>query len=116
MIASGAISFGAGYSTINLSAPTAISSSTVGTSATVALASNSTSASSITAGASNTIVVGAVYLPSAPLTFSGSGTLTGNGNCLQVVVTGLAFSGGTSLATNCASLGNAAAVAVTLVQ
>jgi hypothetical protein len=117
-IASGAICFGAGFSSVNLTAPTAIDGSTVGSAATIALASNSSTASAVTSGAVSTVVEGAVYLPHATLTISGGGNLNGGGNCLQVVASSLTFSNdGNGVSTSCASLGGSAASAtITLVQ
>jgi hypothetical protein len=117
-IASGAICFGSGFSSINLTAATTIDSSTVGSAATIALASSSSAASAVTSGATNTVVEGAVYLPSATLTISGAGNLNGGGNCMQVVVGSLTFTNdGNGVSTSCASLGSSAASAsITLVQ
>ncbi len=117
IVTSGAISFGAGYSTISLSAPATITSATLGTAATVVLASNSAAGSSISAGASNTNVVGALYLPNASLSLSGAGNLTGGGGCLAAVSSGIALSGSGTISTDCPSLGNSATPAsVALVQ
>lgn len=106
IVSSGAISFGAGYSSVNLTAPSVINSFTNGAAATAALASNSSSAMVVTAGASNTNVLGALYAPNAPLQLSGAGNLNGGGSCLQVVAGSIALTGGSSLTTNCSSLGN----------
>ncbi len=117
IIASGAVSFGAGYSSVDITAPSSITSSTYGNSTTIALASESTAASSVTSGASNTEVTGAVYLPNSPLTLNGAGNLNGGGNCLVVVAQSIAQSGGASLSTSCGSLGNSGAGgSISLVQ
>jgi Flp pilus assembly protein TadG len=118
IIASGAISFGAGYSTVSLSAPATISGATQGSASTVVLASDSTAASTVDAGASNTSVVGAVYLPNGALTLDGAGDLSGGaGGCLEVVASGITLSGGGTASTDCASLSGAAGSAsVALVQ
>jgi len=116
-IASGPIEFGAGFSSITLNAPSGISSNTEGQASTVALASNSTSASTIQSGASDTYVTGLVYFPDGALTESGAGTLTGNGNCVQVIANSITLSGGSALSTNCANLGNGSTgSAVSLVE
>ncbi len=117
VIASGAISFGAGFNAVNISAPTAIISSTDGQASTVALASNSTSPFVVTAGASNTDVLGALYAPNAALQLSGAGNLNGGGACLQVVAASIALTGGSSVSTTCTSLGTASSGgSVSLVQ
>ncbi len=116
-IASGPIDFGAGYASITLDAPNSISTGTEGQASTVALASNSVTASTVTAGASDTVVTGAIYLPNGALTESGAGNLTGNGSCMQVIVSSITLSGGSTLTTNCTSLGSGAAGgSVSLVQ
>jgi hypothetical protein len=116
--ASGALCFGAGYSSVNLSAPTTIDGSSVGSAATIALASSSTTAAAVTAGATSTVVVGAFYVPNAALTINGGGNLNGGGGCLQVVSASLTFSNDANgVSTSCASLGGSAAAAtITLVQ
>ncbi len=117
VISSGAISFGAGFNAVNISAPTAIVSSTDGQASTVALASNSTSPFVVTAGASNTDVLGALYAPNAALQLSGAGNLNGGGACLQAVAASIALTGGSSLSTTCTSLGIASSGgSVSLVQ
>ncbi len=116
IIASGAIAFGAGYNSVNLTAPTAIASATDGAAATIALASQSTSSSSITAGASSTVVVGAVYTPNAALTLNGAGNLTGNGACLQVVSSSISLSGSGQISTTCSGLGSNSGGSVALIQ
>jgi len=117
IIAAGAVSFGAGYSSVDITAPSSITSSTYGNATTIALASESAAASSVTSGASNTEVTGAVYLPNSPLTLNGAGNLNGGGNCLVVVAQSIAQSGGASLSTSCASLGNSGAGgSISLVQ
>ena len=117
VISSGAISFGAGFNAVNITAPTAITTSTLGQPSTVALASNSTSPFVVTAGASNTDVLGALYAPNAALQLSGAGNLNGGGACLQVVAASIALSGGSSLSTTCTSLGSSSSGgAVSLVQ
>ena len=108
IVTSGAITFGAGYSTISLTAPSTITGATQGTASTVVLASESSSASTIAAGASNTSVVGAVYIPNAALTLSGAGNLSGGGGCLQVVTNGISLAGSGAISTSCASLGSSA--------
>ncbi len=116
-ITSGAVTFGAGYSTISLSAPTAITNATQGTLSTVAIASNSATASAISAGASNTTIVGGIYLPNAALELGGAGRLTGGGGCLMVVANSLTFDGGSSASTTCPNLtSTATGSGVALVQ
>jgi Flp pilus assembly protein TadG len=116
IIASGAFCFGQGFSSVDLTAPVAVASGTQGTAPTVALASKSATAT-VTAGASSTVVVGAVYFPSAAMQFSGAGNLNGGGGCLQIVASSLTLSGGSGVSTNCSGLGSSAgSAAVSLVQ
>lgn len=117
IVASGAITFGQGFSAISLDAPTAITSSSEGGTQTVALASNTGSASTVTQGATNSNLVGLIYLPNSALTIDGGGNLTGGGNCLQLIASSIAMSGGGYLTTNCAGLGSGGpAGAVSLVE
>jgi hypothetical protein len=116
-IASGPIEFGQGFDAITLEAPNTISSGTEGQASTVALASNSTTASTVEGGASDTVVTGAIYFPNGALTESGAGNLTGNGACMQVIANSITLSGGSTLTTNCSSLGTGTAgSAVSLVE
>lgn len=117
IVASGPVTFGQGFSAIELDAPTGITSSTEGGTQTVALASNSSLASTVTQGATNTDIVGLIYLPSSALAINGGGNLSGGGNCLQVIASAISFSGGGDMSTNCTSLGSGgAAGAVSLVE
>jgi len=116
-IASGLIAFGAGFNSVTVTAPSAITSATEGSISTVALASQSSGTSTVESGATDTAVTGAVYFPNGPLTVTGGGNINGAGNCLQVVAQSIAVSAQGSLSTNCSSLGVAAGVgSVTLVQ
>jgi len=116
-IASGRIAFGAGFDSVTVTAPAAITSATEGAIGTVALASESASPSSVQSGATDTAVTGAVYVPNGQLSLSGAGNLNGGGNCLQVIAQSISVSGQGSLSTVCTSLGIAAGVgSVTLVQ
>lgn len=118
IVSAGAIAFGAGYSTVNLSAPTTLGSSTVGSASTVVLASESTGGSSVTAGATSTQLVGAVYTPNGALSVSGAGHISGGGGCVEVIASSMNFSGGGSLSTTCSLSGSSGggAVTVALVQ
>ncbi len=116
IVTSGAISVGAGYSTINLSAPTTITNTTQGTSSTVVLASTSSTSSVITSGATNTVLVGGVYMPNAPLSLSGSAHLSGGGGCLILVANSVTLSAGGTAATNCTGVQSTVASGVALVQ
>ncbi len=116
IIVEGAISFGQGYSSITITAPSTLTSSTLGTGSTIALASISSAASTVTAGASNTVIQGAVYLPNAAITFAGSGTITGNGGCTMMVMGSANFSGGGSFSTSCNGVANVTTAGASLVQ
>jgi len=117
MVASGALNVGAGYSQVNLLAPTTITSSTVGQASTVLFASNSTTTSTVSSGTSTlTGDVGAIYTPNAAYSLSGA-TLTAGGACLQLVASSISISGGSNLGTTCPSLGSTTASgSVSLVQ
>jgi Flp pilus assembly protein TadG len=117
IIASGSITFGNGYSSVNLSAPTTITSSTIGSADTIVLASDTTSGSIITQGATNTTVLGAVYIPRSAVTINGGGNLTGGGGCLDVIANSMALSGGGQITTDCSALsGGSGSSSIALVQ
>ncbi len=116
IITSGAVSFGAGYNAITLSAPTALSSATEGTASTVVLASEATTAT-VTAGATNSQLQGAVYFPKATLKVTGGGNLNGGGTCMILVAGGINVandSGG--IGTSCSSLSSGSLASVALAQ
>ncbi len=115
-IASGPISFGAGFNSITLDAPATLGTGTEGQSSTVALASSSTTASTVDAGATDTTVTGVAYFPNGTLTQSGAGNLTGNGSCLQVIASAITLSAGSTLSTNCTLGAGSAGAAVSLVE
>ncbi len=109
IIASGALNVGAGYATVNLLAPTTITSSTVGEASTILLASNATATSVVSSGTSTlTGDVGAVYTPNAAFTLAGA-NLTAGGSCLQLVASSITISGASNLSTDCPSLGSTTA-------
>jgi len=114
IIASGTVCFGAGFNSVSLSAPTAISDTTVGTTPTIVIASDSTTAATVTAGATSTVLVGTLYLPDAALTVNGGGNLNGGGNCLEVIASSLTFtSDANGVSTSCAS---SSAASISIVQ
>jgi Flp pilus assembly protein TadG len=116
LIASGAINLGQGYSGINLTAPSTITTATYGSAPSIVLASSSSAASAITDGATNAIINGAVYLPNSAMAFAGAGAITGNGSCMVVDVGSISFTGSGSISTNCTGVENTGANSVTLVQ
>jgi hypothetical protein len=118
-----AFCLGAGFSTVNLTAPT--SSSTLGSS-TAGLAvigpqsSSNTAAASFTAGATNTRVSGAFYFPNGALSMSGGATLHDTVDasaCLMLVASQITLANGSAAGSTCAGLGGAGGgTTVALVQ
>jgi hypothetical protein len=109
IVASGALNVGAGYTEVDMLAPTTITSSTVGEASTILLASNSTTTSVVSSGTSTlTGDVGAIYTPNASFALSGA-ILTGATSCLQLVASSITISGNSNLGTNCPSLGSTTA-------
>ncbi len=118
-----AFCLGAGYSTVNLTAPT--SSSTLGSS-TAGLAvigpqsSSSTAAAVFTSGATNTRVSGAFYFPNGAVSMSGAATLhdTVDANaCLMLVGSQVTLSAGSAAGTTCSGLGGSSSgTTIALVQ
>ncbi len=106
-----AFCLGAGFSTINLTAPT--SSSTLGSS-TAGLAvigpqsSSNTAAASFTTGATNTRLSGAFYFPNGAVSMSGAATLhdtVDTGACLMLVASQVTLANGSAAGSTCAGLG-----------
>jgi hypothetical protein len=116
IICSDVISFGQGFSSINVTAPTSLTSATLGSASTIALASLASGSSTVTAGATNTVIVGAIYLPNSDLTLSGAGTITGNGGCSILVAASVTFSGGGNYSTSCNGVSNVTTAGAALVQ
>jgi hypothetical protein len=118
-----AFCLGAGFSTVNLTAPT--SSSTLGSS-TAGLAvigpqsSSNTAAASFTTGAANTRVSGAFYFPNGTVSMSGAATLHDTvdaGACLMLVASQVTLANGSAAGTTCTGLGGAGGgTTVALVQ
>jgi Flp pilus assembly protein TadG len=122
-VASSAFCFGAGYSTVKLTAPT--SSSTFGSSmadlAVIGPQSSSNHAvAAFTTGATNTRVSGAFYFPNGEVRMTGAASLhdTVDVNaCLQLIGSQVTLSAGTATGSSCAGLGGGGGSgAVALVQ
>lgn len=122
-VATSAFCLGAGYSTVDLTAPT--SSSVLGSS-TASLAvigpqsSTNTAAAAFTTGATNTQISGAFYFPNGPVTMSGAASLHDTidaSPCLELVGSQVTLGGGAADASTCVGLGGGSlGTAVSLVQ
>lgn len=122
-VATSAFCLGAGYSTVDLTAPT--SSSPLGSS-TASLAvigpqsSTNTAAAAFTTGATNTQISGAFYFPNGPVTMSGAASLhdtIDTSPCLELVGSQVTLGGGAADASTCTGLsGSSLGTTVTLVQ
>ena len=67
-------------------------------------------------GAANTSLSGAFYFPQGAITLSGGASVGGgSGQCLEMIGTQVTLSGGTAVASNCAS-GGGGGVKIALVQ
>jgi Flp pilus assembly protein TadG len=123
-VASSAFCFGAGYSTVKLTAPT--SSSTFGSSmASLAVigpqSSSNHAVAAFTTGATDTRVSGAFYFPNGEVRMTGAASLhdTVDVNaCLQLIGSQVTLSAGTATGSSCAGLGGSggSGVTVALVQ
>lgn len=106
---------GAGFSTVSLSAPTSGTYKNL-----VVLAPNATStgAAMFNEGASSTVLAGALYFPSGPLSLTGAASITpAAGQCLQVVATQVTLSGGTkATSSSCFAPSSGTSASATLVQ
>lgn len=122
-VASSAFCLGAGYSTVNLTAPT--SSSALGSSAAnLAVigpqSTTNTAAAALTTGATNTQISGAFYFPNGPVTMSGAAALhdiVDTGACLELIGSQVTLGGGSAAGTTCAGLSSSSlGTTVTMVQ
>ncbi len=112
IITSGAFTVTAGYSSVTLTAPTS------GTLQDLVVGSNGGGGASFAEGASSNSLSGAFYFPNSPITLSGAGSVgNGTGQCLEVIGSSIALSGGSALASTCSGLaGSVSGGAVVLVQ
>lgn len=123
-VASSAFCFGAGYSTVKLTAPTSAStfgSSTANLAVIGPQSSSNTSAAAFTTGATNTRVSGAFYFPNGEIKMTGAASLhdTVDVNaCLQLIGSQVTLSAGTATGSSCTGLGGSggSGVSVALVQ
>jgi hypothetical protein len=100
-----AFCLGAGYSTVNLVAPTG-TSSTAGVAVVGPTSSSLTGAAIFTAGATHTHISGVFYFPYGAINVSGGASLgdTGSGDCLELVGAQINLSGGGVLGSTCTGL------------
>jgi hypothetical protein len=112
VIESGTFSVAAGYNNVTLTGPTS------GALNAVVVASNGVGGASFSEGASGNSLSGAFYFPSGPITLSGAGNVgSGAGQCLELIGTTIALSGGSALASMCSNLaGGVTGGKVVLVQ
>ena len=112
IITSGTFSVAAGYTNLTLTAPTS------GTLQDLVVASNAAGGASFSEGASGNSLSGAFYFPIALITLSGAGSVgNGTGQCLELIGSAIALSGGSALASTCSGLaGNVSGGGVALVQ
>jgi Putative Flp pilus-assembly TadE/G-like len=122
-VASSAFCLGAGYSTVNLTAPnasSALGSSTANLAVIGPQSSTNTAAAAFTTGASNTQISGAFYFPDGPVTMSGAAALhdTADTNaCLELIGSQVTLGGGSAAASTCAGLSSGSlGTTVTVVQ
>jgi hypothetical protein len=112
IITSGAFSVAAGYSSVTLTAPSS------GTLDGLVVVSNGAGGASFSEGASGNSLAGVFYFPSGPITLSGAGSVgNGAGQCLELIGSTIALSGGSALASTCSGLaGSSSGGSVVLVQ
>jgi Putative Flp pilus-assembly TadE/G-like len=105
-VASTAFCLGAGYSTVDLTAPT--SGATEDLAVIGPQSASYTSGAAFTTGATNTEISGAFYFPHGPVTMSGGAALADTGNssaCLELIGSEVSLSGGSAAASTCTGLG-----------
>jgi hypothetical protein len=106
-----AFCLGAGFSTIDLTAPTSSStlgSSTAGLAVVGPQSSSNTAAASFTTGATNTRVSGAFYFPNGAVSMSGAATLHDTVDasaCLMLVASQVTLANGSAAGSTCTGLG-----------
>ncbi len=95
---------GAGYSTVDLTAPT---SGTYNQLVVVGptVASGVTAGALFTAGATSTVLSGALYVPNGQIYMNGAGSVSsGTGGCLEIIASIIQVTEGSSAATACSAL------------
>jgi Putative Flp pilus-assembly TadE/G-like len=118
-VASSAFCLGAGYSTVDLTAPS--SGATTNLAVIGPQSSSNTSVAAFTTGATNTRVSGAFYFPNGAVTMSGAAALQDTvdvGACLELIGSQVTLGGGSAAASSCTGLGGTGTLGttVTLVQ
>jgi hypothetical protein len=116
-----AFCLGAGFATVNLTAPTSAStlgSSTAGLAVIGPLAN--TAAAAFTSGATNTRISGAFYFPDGAVSMSGAASLHDTVDataCLMLVGSQVTLANGSAVGSTCTGLGGAVAgTTIALVQ
>lgn len=118
-VASSSFCLGAGYSTVDLTAPS--SGSTANLAVIGPQSSTNTTVAAFTTGASNTRISGTFYYPRGPLTMSGAASLhdtVDTSACLELIASQVTLSGGSAAGSTCAGLGGSSTggTSVSLVQ
>ncbi len=108
---------GAGYGHVTITAPASGNLEGFG----VIGPSTGSAGADFSNGASSTLISGVVYIPQGQITMSGAATLgnSGSGNCLELIGSQIAMSGGTAIGTTCTTQSGAqggTGVKITLVQ
>jgi hypothetical protein len=118
-VATSAFCLGAGYSTVDLTAPSS-PSSTASLAVIGPQSSSNTAAAAFTTGATNTQISGAFYFPNGPVTMSGAASLhdtIDTSPCLELVGSQVTLGGGAADASTCVGLGGGSlGTTVSLVQ
>ncbi|HEY3908749.1 MAG TPA: hypothetical protein VGM07_02555 [Stellaceae bacterium] len=106
-VASSGFCLGAGYSTVDLTAPTS-PSSTAGLAVIGPQSTSNTAAAAFTTGATNTRISGAFYFPNGPVKMSGAASLSDTVDtnaCLELIGSEVDLNAGSTVGTSCAGLG-----------
>jgi hypothetical protein len=114
-VASSAFCLGAGYATVDLTAPT--SGGTANLAVIGPQSSSNTSVAAFTTGASNTRVSGAFYFPNGAVTMSGAAALhdtVDTGACLELIGSQVTLGGGSAAASSCTGLGGGSSLGTTV--
>jgi Flp pilus assembly protein TadG len=106
-----AFCLGAGYNTVQITAPSATKLAVIGPT------SSGAAGATMTQGASGSKISGAFYFPRGPVLMSGAASIAdGTGTCLQIVGSRVTLSGGSTAASACVTSGATGSGSVVLVD
>ena len=103
----------AGFSHVTITAPTSGADASL---AVIGPTNGVTAGASFIEGATSTILSGAFYFPDAALNLTGAASISSGGQCLELIASQIALTGGAAAATICPGLSTTSSTTPLLVQ